>query len=318
MNLKKLPKIELHLHLDGSVRPSTALELGNIKKTDLVANKCDNLQEYLSKFDKVNTILQTSANLERVAYELALDLKEENVIYAEIRFAPTKHLKNNLSIDNVIESVLKGIKKVDVKINLILCLMRGEDEKTNLKVVSSALKYLNKGVCGIDLAGAENLYKTSEYKNLFSYIKKQNIPFTIHAGEADGVDSIKSAIEFGAKRIGHGVRCIEDNLLIDKIIKEKIVLEICPTSNIQTKVVDDIKNHPIYDLYQKGVMVTINTDNKTVSNVSLTDEYEKLYSTFNFSEDDFINMNKNAVFSAFITEKEKQKLLSILENKNMY
>ena len=275
IDLKKLPKIELHLHLDGSVRIETASEIlkENPKKVreEMVAKeKCNDLNEYLTKFDYPNKILQTKENLERVSYELALDLVDDGIIYAEIRFAPLKHTNNSISLEEIIESVLKGLNKVDIKTNLILCMMRDMSIDDNLKVIDIAKKYLNHGVCAIDLAGAEALFKTENFKKLFDYAKNKNIPFTIHAGEADGKDSIKSAIDFETSRIGHGIRIYEDDLLMKKLIDKNILLEICPTSNIQTNVVDSYKNHPVKAYYNKGIKISINTDNRTVSNTTLT------------------------------------------------
>ena len=310
MKIKDMPKVELHVHLDGSVRYKTALEiLGNIKKEDMmITSDCSDLNAYLTKFAIPNKILQTKENLERVAYELALDLKAENVIYAEIRFAPMKHLLKGLTPEEVVQSVLKGLKKVNIKTNLILCLMRGDSFENNLKVIELALQYLNKGVCAIDLAGAEGIYPTHDYQELFMIAKDNHIPFTVHAGEAVGSESIKEAISFDAKRIGHGIKCIEDDELINEIKAKNILLEICPTSNIQTKAVMDYHHHPIYNLYKKGVLVCINTDNRTVSNISLTKEYQKLLDNFPLTVEDISQMNINAINGAFISEKEKELL----------
>lgn len=311
--IEKLPKVELHIHLDGSIRPSTAAYLLN-KSIDDVSNnmiasdKCEDLNEYLTKFDYPEKILQTKENLERVAYELALDLKKDNVIYAEIRFAPLKHIKEGLTLDSVVDSVLDGLSKVNIKTNLILCMMRNDTYSDNLKVIELASKYLNKGVCGIDLAGAEALYKTSSFKELFVMAKKYNIPFTIHSGEADGYDSILATINFGATRIGHGIRAIEYDDLINLIIDNNILLEVCPTSNVQTNAVDKYTDHPIKKLIDKGVNVSINTDNRTVSNISLNLEYKKLQESFGFTKELFIKTNLNAIEHAFVSLDEKAKL----------
>ena len=308
-----IPKVELHCHLDGSVRLSTLAELSNnsleeVKELAVANDKCLDLNDYLTKFSLPISVMQDEYSLERIAYELAEDLKNENVIYAEIRFAPLKHT-TKLNMYQVVESVLRGVKRVDIKINLILCMMRNDSLNDNKKVVDLAKYFLDKGVCAVDLAGAEALYKTSDYKELFDYVKENNIPFTIHAGEADGVDSIKSAISFGTKRIGHGIRIIEDPSLIEEIKEKEILLEVCPTSNIQTNVVDNINSHPIKELYNKNVLTTINTDNRTVSNTTLTKEYE-LLKQIGFNENDFIKMNINAIKYAFIKEEEKQELIS--------
>ena len=314
MDIQKMPKVELHLHLDGSVRYQTALEImGNIKEEDMiVSDDCHDLNEYLTKFSVPLAILQTKENLERVAYELALDLKSENVIYAEIRFAPLKHLLKGLSPEEVIESVLKGLKKVNIKTNLILCMMRGDTFDNNLKVIALALKFLNRGVCALDLAGAESLYPTSDYKELFAIAQANGIPFTIHAGEAAGFESIKEALDFGALRIGHGIKCLEDEKLIKELKEKNILLEICPTSNIQTKAVTAYQKHPVYELYKKGVPICINTDNRTVSNITLTKEYQKLMQNFSLTTNDLKQMNINAINGAFLTNEEKEKLKKLI------
>lgn len=311
--IEKLPKVELHIHLDGSIRPSTAAYLLNksiedVSNNMIASDKCEDLNEYLTKFDYPEKILQTKENLERVAYELALDLKKDNVIYAEIRFAPLKHIKEGLTLDSVVDSVLDGLSRVNIKTNLILCMMRNDTYSDNLKVIELASKYLNKGVGGIDLAGAEALYKTSSFKELFIMAKKYNIPFTIHSGEADGYDSILATINFGATRIGHGIRAIEYDDLINLIIDNNILLEVCPTSNVQTNAVDKYTDHPIKKLIDKGVNVSINTDNRTVSNISLNLEYKKLQESFGFTKELFIKTNLNAIEHAFVSLDEKAKL----------
>lgn len=310
-----IPKVELHLHLDGSVRTSTANELLNrdVTKEMKVDSEVTNLNEYLEKFDIPVELMQTKENIERISEELATDLKQENVIYAEIRFAPLKHLEQGLTPEEVIESVLNGLSKVDIKTNVILCAIRGESYEENKKVVDLASKYLNKGVCAIDLAGAEALYKTKEYKDLFEYANQLNVPFTIHAGEADGIESIESALSFGTKRLGHGVRTLENKETLEKIINNNITLEVCPTSNINTSIFPEYKMHNIKALYELGVKVTINTDNRTVSNITISEEYEKLQQAFNFTYNDFYNMNLNAINASFITESEKEQLRKILK-----
>lgn len=316
--IKQMPKVELHLHLDGSVDLETASILSNKKieeiKDKMVAkDKCYDLNEYLTKFDFPISLMQTKENLKLIAHELGLKLEKQNVIYAEVRFAPMFHTKKGLTINEVIDSVLEGFKSTKVKINLILCLMRGAQEKENKTIIDIAKEYQNKGVCAIDLAGAEGLYPTKDYQNLFKEAKEKGIQFTIHAGEAAGPESINDAINFGAKRIGHGIRCLEDKTIVDKIKDNNILLEICPTSNVQTNVVDKYENHPIIKLYKEGILVCINTDNITVSNISLTEEYIKLYKAFNLTIEDFKTMNINAINHAFITEEEKEKIKKELE-----
>lgn len=320
LNYKKMPKVELHLHLDGSVRPETAAKLLGIditeaRKNMIADDKCLDLNDYLTKFFIPGEVMQTKKNLELISEELAADLEEDGVIYAEIRFAPLKHVFKGLSLDEVVESVLKGLAKKSLKTNLILCMMRGDKEEDNIKVVDLAERFLNRGVVALDLAGAESIYKTIDYKNLFVYAKGKNIPFTIHAGEADGKDSMKAAIDFGAKRLGHGVNAIFHKEILEEIRQKDILLEICPTSNVQTNVIKDIKYHPVRKLYDANILVSINTDNNTVSNVTLTTEYEKLAQKLNFTYKDFVKMNKDAIRHAFISEDEKEQLLQKYDEK---
>ena len=315
MDYSKLPKIELHVHLDGCVRLDTAAELldlsiNEVKYDMLAKEKCLDLNDYLTKFELPVKIMQTKRNLERIAYELAVDLKNDGVIYAEIRFAPIKHTLEGLSLYDVTESVIMGLSRVDMKSNVILCMMRNDDIKTNMMVIDVARHYLNEGVCAVDLAGAEAIYKTEDFKDLFDYATEKNVPFTIHAGEADGRESIKSAISFGTTRIGHGVNVVTEDDLIKEVIDKDILLEVCPTSNIQTRVVDNYKSHPIRKLYDLGVPLSINTDNRTVSNTTLKREYKNLEVNLQFSTNDFIKTNKQAINHAFISENEKKDLLN--------
>lgn len=309
----KIPKIELHVHLDGSVRISTLSELSGMmfEETQLASIaplSCKDLNEYLTKFELPISVMQTKENLIRIASELADDLKEDGVIYAEVRFAPSQHLKMGLTLDEVVNSVLEGFSKSDIKINVILSMMRNESLENNLIIVDLAKKYQNKGVVAIDLAGAEALYKTSEFKELFIKANQLGIPYTIHAGEADDWSSVLSAIEFGAKRIGHGIRIVDNKHMIDLVKQKDILLEICPTSNIQTGIVKNISAHPINVLYKMGVKISINTDNRTVSFTNLENEYKKLSNSFKYSIIDFCQFNKMAAEFAFLSKEDKVNL----------
>ncbi len=318
MNYHEMKKIELHLHLDGSVRLTTLAELAGLSLEQAQAQavapaKCMDLNDYLTRFALPLSIMQTKENLERIAYELAEDLKAENVIYAEIRFAPSQHT-SVLSLEEVVEAVLTGLQKVDIKTNLLLSMMRNEREDVNFKIIDLAQKYRHQGVVGIDLAGAEALYPTYTFANLFAYANKLGVNFTIHAGEADGPSSIEAALSFGAKRLGHGVRLLEDNKLLNEVREKGILLEVCPTSNIQTNICSSISEHPIALLKKHNIKVCINTDNRTVSHVDLTAEYEKLAQCFNFTQEDFYNFNYNAIMGAFISDEEKEQLVNQLNN----
>lgn len=320
--INKLKKVELHLHLDGSITRQYVKDKYNLSdeeiNTKMVASKkCQNLNDYLECFDFPISIMQTEQELKDITIDLLNNLKEQNIIYAEIRFAPQFHTKNGLTQEDVLKAVLSARDSVDIKSNFILCVMRGKDNiDENYETVNLAKKYLRKGVCAIDLAGAEAIFKTSEYHDIFEYAKKLDIPFTIHAGEADGPTSIKDAISYGAKRIGHGVRAIEDENLLKEIIKEGIYLEVCPTSNIQTCICDTYSTHPIEKLYKMGVKTTINTDNMTVSNTTLDNEYEKLLEETDLEIKDIINMNINSINAAFISNEEKEKLMEEIKSEN--
>ena len=312
--IKNLKKVELHLHLDGSVKIDTLAKISkepiNILKSKMIApEQCENLSEYLTKFDIPIEYMQTKENLILIAKELTDYIETENIIYAEIRFAPMFHTKDSLSYEEVVDAVLEGLSyNKNIKTNLILCMMRGMPKENNLKTIDVAFKYLNKGVCGIDLAGAEDKYPLSDYIDLFKIASEKNIPFTIHAGENGSYKEIELAIKLGAKRIGHGIHSYESEKLQTELKAKNILLEICPTSNVQTNSIDKYENHPIHSFYKQGIKVCINTDNKTVSNISLAEEYIKLYNTFNFSINDFKQMNINALQGSFLSEKEKDKL----------
>ena len=314
MNLfNDVPKIELHLHLDGSLNINSISKRYNkpideLKSMMVADHKCTNLNDYLTKFDYPISIMQTKEELSSALIELLNTLKSQNVIYSEIRFAPQFHTKKGLTQDEVVRILIDAKNSVDVKSNLILCFMRGSDEAANRETLEVAKKYFNKGVCAVDLAGAEALFKTSMYESLFKDVKAAGLNYTIHAGEADGVESIRSAIKFGAKRIGHGVRAIEDKDLLKEIKEKGITLEICPTSNIQTCICTDYTNHPITDLYNYGIKVTINTDNMTVSDTNLANEYIKLINNTTLNIQDIINMNINSINASFLSEEEKDDL----------
>lgn len=320
--IHNMKKVVLHLHLDGSLRPETVREwleedgegltLDEVKERLMVDKECKDLNEYLKKFDIPSQVLQTEERIERATYELYEDLSKQNVIYAEVRFAPSKHLEKGLSYDQVVEAAIDGMERAKEKFNidgnLILCCMRGDDNKNeNFETVSVAKKYLKKGVCGIDLAGAEALFKTEKFEDIFRMAKENNIPFTIHAGEAAGSESIRKAIEFGAKRIGHGVRCIEDSKLMQELRNKEIALEVCPISNIQTQAIKG--EHPLEKLYRNIICTTINTDNNTVSNTDIEQEYQWVLDNTDLDYKDLAQMNINAARAIFDNVNKKAKFI---------
>lgn len=325
MMVNDIPKILLHLHLDGAIDIDDAFKWVKedgikISKKDLlrelqVDEECHSLNDYLKKFDLPCKLLQTCERLEITSYHLFQKLAKLNVVYAEVRFAPLKHLEKGLTLDDVVISVINGFNKANVESGImggiILSLMRGEEYEKNKKVVDVAKKYLGKGVVGIDLAGAEALYPTKDYVQLFSYAKTLEIPFTIHAGEAAGVESIKAALDIGAKRIGHGVKVIDDEALMERVIKENILLEVCVTSNYQTEAIK--RRHPIEKLYRKGVKISINTDNDTVSGIDINREYARILQETKMDIEDLIKCNTNSIPFIFADDKTKNKLLNMYE-----
>ncbi len=310
----EVPKVELHVHLDGSVRIKTLAELAKISLEEAqeraIANyQCENLTDYLTYFDLPCSIMQTEENLRRIAKELGEDLKKDNVIYAEVRFYPLAHIQAGLSSEDVVKSVLEGLACVDIPVRLILCMMRHESMDSNMEVIRLAKNFLGKGVVAIDLAGDESKYSTSSFLPLFTLAKELEIPFTIHAGESASYESIKSAIEMGATRIGHGIHAIESEEVMNLLKTKRILLEMCPTSNIQTKAIQNINDYPLWNFYQKGIPVSINTDNRTVSFTNLEKEYQLLGKNFPITLDDFCKMNEMAINSSFALPQEKEELI---------
>lgn len=315
-DLKKMPKVELHLHLDGSIRVSTLEEYAkkDIKQQVVAPDKCLNLGDYLTRFSLPVQYLQTKENIERACYELSQDLEDDGVIYAEVRFAPIKLTESGLSLEEVIKTVMNGFQKGNVLVSLILCMMRNDTYDTNIKIVNLAEKFLGKGVVALDLAGDEKRYPTSSFEKIFSIIKKKEIPFTIHAGEINDIDSLKSALHYGAKRLGHGINVIHYPELIDKIKEKQVLLEVCPTSNVQTNSIIDYYHHPIKKLQEKGCPISVSTDNRTVSNITLTEEYKRLMDIFHFTVEDFCKWNLDAINHCFLPENEKQKYRNIIQS----
>lgn len=326
--MKRVKKVELHLHLDGSIRPKTALELGkefNIipKKTKLkeiksklTVKKKTNLKEYLKTFDLPIELMQYNKAIERVSYELVEDLYLEGTIYAEIRVAPIQHLKKDLKPSDVIESILKGFNNAQnnypIKVNLLLCVMRHLPSKDNMFILELFDKFRDKGVVGLDLAGNEADFPASNFKDLFSKAIDKNIPFTIHAGEALGPESVWEAIDLGASRIGHGVRSYEDSKLLNEILNRKVHLELCPISNRDTGAINNFKHYPIIDYLNKGISVSLNTDNRTVSNTTYKKEIKFLKKFVKINSNHIKQFNINAINSAFISNKEKKYLQELL------
>ena len=304
--------VDLHLHLDGSLSVDIIRKLADgqqilltesdaeLQKKLQVEEGCTSLNEYLTKFDFPLTFLQTKEGIAESVFLLQEELKKEGTSYAEIRFAPQLHLQKGLTQDEVVESAVKGLERSDIPAALILCCMRGREvREQNMETVRMAGKYLGKGVCALDLAGAEALFPTEDYEREFVLAKELGIPFTIHAGEAAGPESVRRAVAFGAKRIGHGVRAHEDAELMKELAEKGIVLELCPTSNLNTAIFSDIKEYPLRKLMDAGVRVTINTDNRMVSNTTLEKEYILLKETFSLTQMEVETLMKNGAEASF-------------------
>lgn len=328
--LRKLPKIELHCHLDGSVRPKTMYELlqhedeeiekmgfGKFKKLIRVEKDCPSLNDYLKKFSYPLKVMQNRENIERITYELMEDLSRQNVKYVEIRFAPFLSMEGGLNFDEVVESVLEGMnrgkKDFGIRANGILISMRHDEEEKSLEVVKQGEKYIGKGIVAVDLAGSED-FPPEIHKEAFQLAHKLGYHITVHAGETGISENIVKSIELlKAERIGHGIAAAKDPKVM-KLIKEKeVFLEMCPISNLQTKAINNIEDYPIMDFMNKGLKVTVNTDNTTVSNTTLEREYELLIDKLNFTLEDIVVLVLNSVEAAFINKKEKEILSEIIK-----
>ena len=325
--IEKLPKAELHCHLDGSLRVETIEELANEQHIKLPKNSleelreylevgedCKSLEEYLQPFAVTNSVLQTEEALARVTYELAEDCAQENIRYLEIRFSPILHVEKGLQLTQVVDAVLKGKHKAEnalnIKIGIIICGIRHIDPENSLKLAELCVAYKNRGVVGFDLAGVEENYPAKAHKEAFYLIINNNVNTTVHAGEAYGPESIHQAIHYvSANRIGHGTRLKEDGDLLNYVNDHRIPLEMCITSNVQTKSVESYEKHPIRFYFDYGLRVTINTDNRLISKTTLTDEYMKAIKFFNFSEEEIKVLIQNGFKSSFLPLNEKRKMM---------
>ena len=330
--VKSLPKAELHCHLDGSMRVETIIDIAkkenvklpttDIKKLRKILEpgiECKSLEEYLRPFDITAEVLQTEESLTRATYELAEDAAEENVRYIEIRFAPLWHIKKGLSLSRVVEAVIEGKRKaekdLEIKIGIIICGIRHTSPEDSLKVAELAVAYKNRGIVGYDLAGAEKDFPAKDHKEAFYLIINNNINTTAHAGEAYGTESIEQAIHYiSANRIGHGTRLREDGDLLSYVNDHRIPLEMCITSNVQTKAVDKIENHPMKFYFDLGIRVTLSTDNRLISGINLTDEYMLAIEKLGFNADDLKYLILNGFKSAFLPFYEKIAIIKDITN----
>ena len=320
--LIKIPKIELHCHLDGSLskefiesRLKRQVDDGDLS----VSENCGSLNEYLKKFDLPVKCIQDEEGLKAAGYDVLKNMKKENVCYGEIRFAPLLSVTKNMNTKKVIESLLMGMEKgkkdFGVEYGVIVCAMRHHTMDQNYNMIKAAGEFLGNGVCGADLAGAEAQYPMSEFMELFRQVKKLGVPFTIHAGECGNAKNIMDAVEAGASRIGHGI-AMRGNIGLQEIIRKKhIGIEMCPISNMQTKAVKSIIDYTIREFLNAGLPVTINTDNRTVSNTSLTKEFEFIQKNFRISDEEILLMTGNAIDVAFADDDVKNRLFNIVKGR---
>lgn len=314
MNRFDFPKIDLHLHLDGSLSYECFQELARenelalteqeIQEAVTVSPGCTSLVEYLKCFDLPTRLLQTERALTLAAYDLIRQLEKQGLCYAEIRFAPQLHTAGSLTQQQAVEAVLHGVQlakeaNFHIQIGILLCMMVTGPFKANEETAQLAVAYQKKGVAGLDLAGAEGAVPLSNFEPLFHLAYQSSLPFTIHAGECGDYENINKAVSFGARRIGHGCAARFSEDCMNLLQKEQIALEMCPTSNLQTKAVPSLSQHPIRQFFNRGILVTVNTDNMTVSHTSLETEYQLLQNQFHFTEEELRRMNENAAKAAF-------------------
>ena len=352
MNISKLPKISLHDHLDGGLRPQTIIELAGEMGLELPADNAIDLEnwflesansgslvEYLKTFDVTTAVMQTKHGLTRVAKEFVEDLHKDGVIYGEIRWAPEQHLAKGLSLDDVVEAVQdgleQGIEAVEtaggyIRTGQLITAMRHNNR--GLEIAELAVRHRDNGVVGFDIAGAEAGFPASNHKEAFDYLAENMFPTTVHAGEADGVESIRDAIVAGRTlRLGHGVRIYQDLLMREEDGRDyvqlgevaewvhfrQIALELCPTSNMQTGAIadlgDEFVDHPVAILFDLGFRVTISPDNRLMSGTSVTRELEQLVEHFEFDLDDLEQLQLNAAEASFQTLDAREELMELIQ-----
>ncbi|GIU05593.1 MULTISPECIES: adenosine deaminase [unclassified Shewanella] len=327
MNYLQLPKIDLHCHLDGSVRPQTVIDLAKIQGVEIPSHNvddikalmvapesCPNLDEYLTRFALPVSVMQTEAALERISFELFEDAALENVKYLEVRFGPQLHRKMGLNFEQIIGSVVKGMRRAeaqyDIKGNYILSIIKVLPKDDINDVIDAGAKFLDNGVVAFDLAASEEPGFCHEYIPYAKYALEKGYRITIHAGEQGVGQNVYDAISLlGAERIGHGIHINSHKQAYDLVRAEAVALETCPSSNVQTKAVESLESHPFGDFYRDGLLVTINTDNRTVSDTTMTKELQLSAEKFNLTEADYFAIYKMSVDNAFASDEVKQHLM---------
>lgn len=325
--LRRLPKAELHCHLDGSLRPETLLELGReynvaMPRDDVDAlrdymrvDDANSLEDYLARFDVTLSVMQTADALERIAYELAIDAAKDGVRYIEVRYAPVLNVRRGLSFGEAIEAPLRGLERAErdggAMGRVIVCGLRHLEPDVSLELARLAVAYRHRGVVAFDLAGGELGNPASLHAAAFAYARENDLPCTCHAGEGADASYVREAVHIcGAHRIGHATRLYEDESLTNYVNDRRIALEICLTSNVQTKAVESYEDHPVRRYFDLGMNVVLNTDNRLMSGTTLTDEYLLAANTLGFTFDELAVIALNSFESAFIPWADRAKLLT--------
>jgi adenosine deaminase len=321
---EQLPKADLHVHLDGSLRLQTITDLAREEKVDLPSNdpdelgrmmhlgqNCGSLDDYLKAFDITLKVMQSEAALSRIAYELGEDAARENVRYMEVRYSPMLHTQKGLKLTTVIEAVLRGLKaahdKLGIESNVIICGIRNVSPTSSLEMAELAVAYKASGVVGFDLAGAEYDHPAKHHKASFQLVRDNNINVTIHAGEAYGPESVAQAIHVcGAHRIGHGCRLRENGDLLHYVNDHRIPLECCPSSNVQTGAVRDLASHPLKLYFDLGLRVTVNTDNRLITDTTVSKELWLCHTKMGMSFRDIKSLVMAGFKSSFLPFHERQ------------
>ena len=330
MNFKTLPKIDLHLHLDGAIRVPTIADLADELGVKLptsdpkklaryvqVNRDCRSLTDFLKRFEVFYPILPFAQTQERIAYELCEDCKLDNVIYFETRFAPALAASKRFSMEDAVVASLEGLRRgqrdFGVRCGLILCCYRSISVQENVETVDLAAKYRDQGVIGIDLAGDENHFPAAPHAEAFARARKLEIPITIHAGEGGRPENIREAVfEHGATRIGHGVSLEKDPELLKAVRDRGTVFEICLTSNIQTCTVPSLRAHPFKNFFDEKVRLTLNTDDPGISNITLSDEFEIAARAFKLKPPEIRELLVTAARAAFAPPSMRAELEKML------
>jgi adenosine deaminase len=325
--LRRIPKTDLHVHIDGSMRLGTIWELAEAQKVSLgartredlkamllVGDDCQSLNDYLKIFDLTLKVLQEPQALERSAYELAEDAAKENVRYMEVRYSPILHLQHGMKTSDSVDAVLRGLSRAEtkypIKTGVIICGIRQIAPEVSLELAELAVAYKNAGVVAFDLAGQEKDYPAKKHREAFYKILNNNINTTVHAGEAFGPKSIHQALHYcGAHRIGHGTLLHEDRDLMQYVADHRIPLEICLSSNVHTRVVPNLAEHPFRVYHDAGLRVTLNTDNRLISDTTVTKELARACRAFQLDPYEIRHIVINGYRSAFLHYQEKRTLL---------